>query len=551
MGIIVKILGGGLGMASEAIHDYRARSRQQSGQSPAPYSTVPSSSTSRAIDSPNYDAPPEYVEVSDEATAEKMIRNGQAERVVDYTNDKQDYNSNIAEDTDEYGDSSSDDDSITEEDEAAWELDEMAKCVGPPSYTEARPIPAAGSAEGESEGEISKKEDDAIHELVRMAGPPPQPMQRLPCTVIIPQRRPRNKDRGFVRAYAPVMEGCGVAQDVFLKFQEDWLTASKSDPWIDIVFVAAGIAGFAPSVIATIVSSVVQVVAGTAKELQSRHRRNTFLDRANQELFMPRGMYAMVMAFKDEVPGQQPRGPLSKLAGTLGKSLFSTERLDINQTAAKYSNPDPEMSRLKKGMKDIRLVSGKTYTEVELPEAAALVYPDLDRAVEKEMQQEGKTKKTSTKDKFKGAGAWVQDYMDRKAQATFEKEHQGSSLAVPSSSRKEFSSRFSDPNHPANSGSLLSLVTGGTINTGSKQEKRALRQDRRALKREQKNQRRMARGRAPRGPRRGRRQKGQRKGVIKRIMQKDVLYLLIINLPTEQEVQQSVASLERITATRD
>lgn len=165
-----------------------------------------------------------------------------------------------------------------------------------------------------------------------------------------------------------------------------------------------------------------QVVAGTAKELQSRHRRNTFLDRANQELFMPRGMYAMVMAFKDEVPGQQPRGPLSTLAGTLGKSLFSSERLDINQTAAKYSNPDPEMSRLKKGMKDIRLVSGKTYTEVELPEAAALVYPDLDRAVEKEMQQEGKGKgaeKTSTKDKFKGAGAWVQDYLDRKAQATF------------------------------------------------------------------------------------------------------------------------------------
>lgn len=193
-----------------------------------------------------------------------------------------------------------------------------------------------------------------------------------------------------------------------------------------MVFVAAGIAGFAPSAAAQIVSAVVQVVAGTAKELQSRHRRNTFLDRANQDLFMPRGMYAMVMAFKDEVPGQQPRGPLSKLAGTLGKSLFSSEKLDINQTAAKYSNPNLEMSKFKKSLKDIRLVSGKTYTEVELPEAAALVYPDLDRAVEKEMQQEGNgegkgkgVEKTSTKDKFKGAGAWVQDYLDRKAQATF------------------------------------------------------------------------------------------------------------------------------------
>lgn len=137
---------------------------------------------------------------------------------------------------------------------------------------------------------------------------------------------------------------------------------------------------------------------------------------------MPRGMYAMVMAFKEETPGQQPGGPLNRLASTLGKSLFSFERLDINQTVAKYSNPDPGMSKLKKGFRDMRVASGKTYTQVELPEAASLIYPDLDRAVEKQMQQDGDQKsadKTSVKDKFKGAGAWVQDYRDRKAQATF------------------------------------------------------------------------------------------------------------------------------------
>lgn len=57
----------------------------------------------------------------------------------------------------------------------------------------------------------------------------------------------------------------------------------------------------------------------------------------------------------------------------------------------------------------------------------------------------------------------------------------------------------------------------------------------------------MARGRAPRGPRQARRPKGQRKkGIIKKILQQDVLYLLIVNLPTEQEVQESVANLERV-----
>lgn len=196
----------------------------------------------------------------------------------------------------------------------------------------------------------------------------------------------------------------------------------QSDPWIDIVFLSAGVVGFVPEAAAQIVSTVVQVVAGTARELQSRSRRNTFLDRVNQDLFMPRGLYAMVMAFKDQVPGQQPRGPLSKLAGTLGKSLFSAERLDINQTAAKYSNPDPEMSGLKKGMKNLRLASGKTYTELELPEAAALIYPDLDRAVEDDVPGKGKGKgaeKAGVKDNLKGASAWVQDYLDRKAEAAY------------------------------------------------------------------------------------------------------------------------------------
>lgn len=218
MSILVKVLGGGLGIASEAIHDYRARSRSQSARS---------SSRSVAVEGPNYDAPAEYVEVSDATTAERMMRSGQAERVVDNAGDNDGYKSKNAQDWDECEYSSSDDGPRTEDDEAAWELDEMAERVAPPSYTEAGINPATSSVEGDSVKETSKRADNAIRDLVRMAGPPPHPIQRLRCTVIIPQRRPRNKDRGFVRAYAPVMEGCGVGQDVFLKFQEDWLAASK------------------------------------------------------------------------------------------------------------------------------------------------------------------------------------------------------------------------------------------------------------------------------------------------------------------------------------
>ncbi|CEJ62789.1 hypothetical protein PMG11_11276 [Penicillium brasilianum] len=399
MGKLVKLLGSGIGLTSEAIHAARSRSRSRSGQ---PSSSASASNT----------APPEYVEVADD-TAEALIRSGQAERVVNTGNEK--HPSKAAEaGYDSEGDSSESEDlEALGQDEAAWELDDMAERVRLPTYDESEAATAA-----EPEDAKVKKEEAMVRELVRRAGTPPQPSQRLLCPVIIPQRRPRNKGRGFVRAYAPVLADCGISQDVFLQFLEDCDTASKASPWIEVVFVAATIVGFVPEVTAQIVSTVVQVVAGTARELQSRSRRNTFLDRVNQDLLMPRELFAMVMAFKDEIPGQQS-GPLYRLSSSIGKTLFSSETLDINQTVAKYSSPDPEMSKLKKGLKDIRLASGQTRGQIELPEAAELIFPDIDRVAEEALEGESKGKETGARDKFKNAGTWVQDYLDRRGQAFY------------------------------------------------------------------------------------------------------------------------------------
>ncbi|KAJ5665169.1 uncharacterized protein N7477_007617 [Penicillium maclennaniae] len=38
----------------------------------------------------------------------------------------------------------------------------------------------------------------------------------------------------------------------------------------------------------------------------------------------------------------------------------------------------------------------------------------------------------------------------------------------------------------------------------------------------------------------------RRQGIIKKVMQQDVLYLLIVNLPTVEEVQDSVTRLESL-----
>jgi hypothetical protein len=208
MGKLVKLLGSGIGLTSEAIHAARSRSRSRSEQ--------PSSSAG-----PSNTAPPEYVEVADD-TAEELIRSGQAERLLNTSDEKRPSKAAEA-GYDSDGDSSESENlENLGQDEAAWELDDMAERVRPPTYDESEAAAAA-----EPEDVKVKKEEEMVRELVRKAGSPPHPPQRIRCPVIIPQRRPRNKDRGFVRAYAPVLADCGISQQVFLQFLEDWDKASK------------------------------------------------------------------------------------------------------------------------------------------------------------------------------------------------------------------------------------------------------------------------------------------------------------------------------------
>jgi hypothetical protein len=50
---------------------------------------------------------------------------------------------------------------------------------------------------------------------------------RLPLPVIIPQRRPENKDRGFLYAYAPMLNECGIHEETFIDFLSQLNEACK------------------------------------------------------------------------------------------------------------------------------------------------------------------------------------------------------------------------------------------------------------------------------------------------------------------------------------
>ena len=100
-----------------------------------------------------------------------------------------------------------------EADETAWALDEVERSEfsGVNSFDDAQ-------------------DDDQLIQMFQQRHPPPayaRSTATLPFPVCIPQRRPRHRTRGFVRAYAPVLEECGIDQDTFLDFLAGFEKAIK------------------------------------------------------------------------------------------------------------------------------------------------------------------------------------------------------------------------------------------------------------------------------------------------------------------------------------
>lgn len=92
-------------------------------------------------------------------------------------------------------------------------------------------------------------------------------------------------------------------------------------------------------------------------------------------------------------------------------------------------------------------------------------------------------------------------------------------------------SRFNDPNHPANSGSIISLVTGGHVPVPAKNKLHEKRNEKLGVNRL------LRRSADP--SRDGRLISGAGRQFVKKKLQKDVLYLLIVNLPTAAEEREA------------
>lgn len=143
------------------------------------------------------------------------------------------------------------DDETTADDERIWALDEAAGA--PPAYEVIESNPDQVIRELAHTVAEAKDHQTQIHngELGRLANP-----------VIIPQRRPGSKARGWTRAYAPDLDPLGISQDTFMKFLESWEKSAQGSPWFKTVSLTAGIVGMAiPGPISMAVTTAVSIAA--------------------------------------------------------------------------------------------------------------------------------------------------------------------------------------------------------------------------------------------------------------------------------------------------
>jgi hypothetical protein len=509
---LVALIGTGVGVAAE-YHEHR-KQRRVAASSPLekPHAVAGPSGQPQTDQHPlPENSPPPYPKHSArQSAADAPV----TDKKVTLAHDSDDYDYN--------SESDSDFSLPIADDEEAWELDELAAANEPPVYEE---MPSG-----------NRSNDSLVRDVLvdRKAIEPKLP---LALPVILPQRRPCKKSRGFVRAYAPALDDVGIDETTFLKFLKNFHTSSQANPWFDAIMLAAGIAGMTPSVIAMAVCTSVQVVVGIGKEIDSRKNTNKFLDRMNEQLFKPAGCFALIVRYKPDAD-----------VANAGSGLFScfgvgSEKVDFSslKAVAKYDNPSGAQEGAKglvASLRKIRLVSGETRGSVQMSEAAPLIYPEIDSVM-----HSGKDGNETFKDKTKDARKFLASYADQRAHIAYARDNPSSTLTVPENKR-QMRSKWADQEHPMFNNGLVGLLSGGRMDlSDSKGERQACGQGRGVGHFKEKLE-----GRGTRFGSRVGKTSAKNGGVIsavRKVMEEDVLYLMIVPMPPEWELAKAREMITR------
>lgn len=285
---------------------------------------------------------------------------------------------------------------IEQEDEHQWDLDHAQQSLTDRTFSDDQP--PEYSVSERSAAKKPQPDRANITEAFLKRYPPPIPTQDarpLPLPVILPQRRPKDRTRGFIRAYAPDLEIRGIDQAMFLDFLQTFEKSSEANPWINAINLAGIATTFIPDGfgVGLAVGIAIRMSVKVAMDLQSRSRTNSFLDRMNDEFYRPRGLYCLVMTWSPE-------------------SSETSHTFDLTSTiSAKALSDSSAPSNL---AKKFASSSGKADPNMELPAVAPLIYPALDDLAEQEGEHA-----LQTRDKLKKKARFVDDYWDKRAQAKY------------------------------------------------------------------------------------------------------------------------------------
>lgn len=255
----IRGIAGGIGLASESIKAHKeSKAAKKEGQ--ASGTTSQTSGTTSQINSEgggnpssgigNPDAPPPSYSEAAPATSSTQAQIGDEKKDMPQSSEE---------------DLGPPEDNTQEQ----WDLDEAQDQVIA-DKGEVVDKPATKS--------VRELEDEFIK-----AHPPPQniagaPRAQLSLPVVLPQRRPKDRARGFIRAYAPVLENVGIDQAQWLEFLDIFQKSSAADPWISAINMAQFATIAIPHGIGIAVGIAIQLITNFAIEMQSRERYNVLIN---------------------------------------------------------------------------------------------------------------------------------------------------------------------------------------------------------------------------------------------------------------------------------
>ncbi|KAM0314776.1 hypothetical protein ACHAO8_004438 [Botrytis cinerea] len=342
----------------------------------------------------------------------------------------------------------------------------------------------------------------------------PDIKQGLPVPIIIPERRPGSKHRGFVRAYAPILIDCGIDQDTFMDFLVGFEASIKASPYFHVInlAVAASVMAEGLAVAPSIIVHAAAFAVHTSIEFGRRAymskeyvpsdplivklggmnlillpRQNKYLVGMNEKLFKPHGLYAMLMTWKSS-------------NSAASQPLVST--VDMNTKLVKSV-----ASREVQGRSGFHSASGKTIGQSQMPESAELIFPLLEKATDEQKVNA-----------MKKAGVWFGDWRDKRSTSRFATENPSTTLAINTGEKQVPSSRWADPSHPVNQGGIIGVLSGGHLGRAARKERR---RERKGLPKDE----------SP---------KPHRTSILrtaKRKLHEDVMYLMIVNMPSDEEMK--------------